>query len=202
MDDLFLFEGLDDAARQALCAMLPHPECFEKGDVIYGGERCGAIGVLLSGRAECVAQSGGVLMKVFEAGEVFGAASVFEDGAASHMTAAAACSVQYIDRETLLAWFGIHTCVTVNYIRFLSSKVHFLNRKIALLTMDSAQSRLMEYLLAHADENGRAAVCNMSQLAKTIGVGRTSLYRSMDALCSEGWITREDHQIILKEKQI
>ena len=202
MDELFLFEGVADDQILQMRAMLGEPEVFEKGDVIYGGERCGAIGVLLSGGGECVAQSGGVLMKVFEAGEVFGAASVFGGGAASRITASTRSVVQFIDRETLLSWFARVPQTSVNYIRFLSGKVRFLNRKIALLTMDSAQARLMEYLTNQADEAGVVRISNMTQLAKTIGVGRTSLYRSLDALCEAGWITRENHQIYLREKSV
>ena len=202
MDELFLFEGVADDQILQMCAMLGEPKVFEKGDVIYGGERCGAIGVLLSGGGECVAQSGGVLMKVFEAGEVFGAASVFGGGAASRITASTRSVVQFIDRETLLSWFTRFPQTSVNYIRFLSARVRFLNRKIALLTMDSAQARLMEYLTNQADEAGVVRIQNMTQLAKTIGVGRTSLYRSIDALCETGWITRENHQIYLREKSV
>ena len=202
MDELFLFEGVADDQILQMRAMLGEPKVFEKGDVIYGGERCGAIGVLLSGGGECVAQSGGVLMKVFEAGEVFGAASVFGGGAASRITASTRSVVQFIDRETLLSWFTRFPQTSVNYIRFLSARVRFLNRKIALLTMDSAQARLMEYLTNQADEAGVVRIQNMTQLAKTIGVGRTSLYRSLDALCETGWITRENHQIYLREKSV
>ena len=202
MDELFLFEGVADDQILQMRAMLGEPKVFEKGDVIYGGERCGAIGVLLSGGGECVAQSGGVLMKVFKAGEVFGAASVFGGGAASRITASTRSVVQFIDRETLLSWFTRFPQTSVNYIRFLSARVRFLNRKIALLTMDSAQARLMEYLTNQADEAGVVRIQNMTQLAKTIGVGRTSLYRSLDALCETGWITRENHQIYLREKSV
>lgn len=202
MDELFLFEGVADDQILQMRAMLGEPKVFEKGDVIYGGERCGAIGVLLSGGGECVAQSGGVLMKVFEAGEVFGAASVFGGGAASRITASTRSVVQFIDRETLLSWFTRFPQTSVNYIRFLSARVRFLNRKIALLTMDSAQARLMEYLTNQAGEAGVVRIQNMTQLAKTIGVGRTSLYRSLDALCETGWITRENHQIYLREKSV
>ena len=202
MDELFLFEGVADDQILQMRAMLGEPKVFEKGDVIYGGERCGAIGVLLSGGGECVAQSGGVLMKVFEAGEVFGAASVFGGGAASRITASTRSVVQFIDRETLFSWFTRFPQTSVNYIRFLSARVRFLNRKIALLTMDSAQARLMEYLTNQADEAGVVRIQNMTQLAKTIGVGRTSLYRSLDALCETGWITRENHQIYLREKSV
>ncbi len=202
MDELFLFEGVADDQILQMRAMLGEPKVFEKGEVIYGGERCGAIGVLLSGGGECVAQSGGVLMKVFEAGEVFGAASVFGGGAASRITASTRSVVQFIDRETLLSWFTRFPQTSVNYIRFLSARVRFLNRKIALLTMDSAQARLMEYLTNQAGEAGVVRIQNMTQLAKTIGVGRTSLYRSLDALCETGWITRENHQIYLREKSV
>ena len=202
MDELFLFEGIADDQILQMRAMLGEPKVFEKGDVIYGGERCGAIGVLLSGGGECVAQSGGVLMKVFESGEVFGAASVFGGEAASRITASTRSVVQFIDRETLLSWFTRFPQTSVNYIRFLSARVRFLNRKIALLTMDSAQARLMEYLTNQAGEAGVVRIQNMTQLAKTIGVGRTSLYRSLDALCETGWITRENHQNYLREKSV
>lgn len=196
-----MFDGLSQQQRQQLCEMLPPPQAFEKGEVIYGTSTKRSVGVLLEGKAECIAHSGGVLMKVFYPGEVFGAACVFGADAASVITALTPCRVQDIPQDTLLAWFAQYPCVAINYVRFLSSKVQFLNRKIALLTMDSAQARLMEYLLAHADAHGCVQAGNMSRLAKTLGIGRTSLYRALDGLLQDGWITRREHQIFIKEQQ-
>jgi len=202
MENLFLFEGLSKQQITQITSCLQEPFVFEKGDVIYGANEESAIGVLLEGKAECVARSGGVLMKVFHPGEVFGAATIFGNAPVSRITALTSCRVQYIPQQILMGWIENYPTISLNYIRFLSEKVRFLNRKIALLTMDSVQARVMEYLLSQADASDTVEIRNMSQLAKTLGVGRTSLYRSLDELTENGWITRKEHQIQIREKQI
>ena len=196
MEKLFLFAGLESAKIEQLLLQLDAPVAFEKGDVIYGEAHTAALGVLLEGKGECVSSSGGLLMKVFHKGEVFGAASIFDDAPVSWITALGTCCVQYIPQVTLLRWMEQEPIVATNYIRFLSEKVRFLNRKIALLTMDSVQSRVMEYLLSQANAQNVVQIKNMSQLAKTLGVGRTSLYRALDDLSKCGWITRNEKQIM------
>ena len=120
----------------------------------------------------------------------------------SRITALTSCRVQYIPQQILMDWIEKYPTISLNYIRFLSEKVRFLNRKIALLTMDSVQARVMEYLLSQADTSDTVEIRNMSQLAKTLGVGRTSLYRSLDELTENGWITRKEHLIQIRERQI
>ena len=127
MKKLFLFEGLSVQQVEQMLSTLEAPMEFEKGEVIYGEQIRSAIGILLEGKAECISQSGGVLMKVFHPGEVFGAATIFGSAPVSRITAMTACRVQYIDQKLLLNWFESYPAVATNYIRFLSEKVRFLN---------------------------------------------------------------------------
>ena len=65
MDELFLFEGIADDQILQMRAMLGEPKVFEKGDVNYGGERCGVVrgpagGRLGDGQCPRISPSGSV----------------------------------------------------------------------------------------------------------------------------------------------
>lgn len=197
----FLWEGVADDARESMRAQLSPTVTVEKGALIYGGDE-GKMGFLVEGRAQCRARNGNVLMRTFCEGDVFGAAALFGMGAMSEVWAEKRCIVQYVEEELLLSWFRDYPVTAVNYIRFLSGRVRFLNRKIEMLSMDSASSRLMQYLCSHAGEDGRVETGSMSDLAKTLGIGRTSLYRSLDELSARGFLERVGHNIILKEDPV
>ena len=84
------------------------------------------------------------------------------------------------------------------YIAFLSGKIEFLNRKIIAFTAKSADAALAGYLL----ENGSADAvpANMSRLAATLGVGRTTLYRAVDALVRVGCIAYDGKEIRILDR--
>jgi len=86
-----------------------------------------------------------------------------------------------------------------NYIAFLSSKIRYLNRKIAELSMHGADARLLGYMKAHAGERGEVDMPkSMSLLASTLGIGRSSLYRALEKLEADGYISKKENIWILK----
>ncbi len=193
---IFLFRGAEDALEGLA---LPAAVTYEKGAIIYGGaEQPRALGVLLSGKAEAVAQQRWSLNR-FEAGSVFGAATLFGGGEAyvSTVRAVSRCTVQFIPEDTLRELFGRYPRTAANYIEFLSTRVRFLNDKIAVFTAEGAENKVYHYLTTHADENGVCAAIPMTRLADALGIGRTSLYRAMDVLEEKGLLRRAGSRITL-----
>ena len=87
-----------------------------------------------------------------------------------------------------------------NYIRFLSERVRFLNHKIAGFTGGQADCRVVVWLLEHAQG---AEVClprSMTEWAQSLNIGRSSLYRSLDALTEAGLIRRTGRQVVLADR--
>ena len=62
----------------------------------------------------------------------------------------------------------------------------------------TTDGRLWKYLLAHRDAAGVVTLSGgMNALAKRLDMGRSSLYRSLDALSDAGRIRREGKNIII-----
>ncbi len=196
LKDIFLFRDAEEALAELL---LPEPVTYEKGAAIYDTDQHPhALGVLLSGKAEAVAQQRWALNR-FAPGSVFGAATLFGGGEdyVSTIKALSRCTVQFIPEETLRALFAAYPQTAANYIAFLSNRVRFLNDKIAAFTADGAENKLYHYLTTHAGTDGVCQAIPMTRLADTLGIGRTSLYRAMDTLERKGLIRREKGQITL-----
>lgn len=203
-DRLFLFEGLSPTEKERCWAIDSGEEAsFAKGAVIYDSEHAKrALALVLDGNVRVL--HGRVVMNELVAGDVFGAAALFgeEDPYPTTVTARTDCRVLFIPQATVSAWMAAVPRVGENYIRFLSDRIRFLNRRIATLTAGHTDGKLWRYLLAHRDENGIVHLSGgLSELAHTLDMGRSSLYRGLDALTADGRIIRrgKEIQVIFKE---
>ena len=196
LHDHFLFQGAEELLHEAQSLGVSR---FSRGDTICDPATAGrALGIVLEGRAEAVAPTREkAVLAVFGPGGTFGAAALFGgDGYVSRIRAVTACAVVLLPEELLRQWFQRCPQMAVNYIGFLSSRVRFLNGKIAIFTQDSAQHRLYRWLRANCDEWGRLPEkLSMTKLAGTLSMGRTSLYRAMEELAEAGLIVRDGKRI-------
>lgn len=194
LEDLFLFDGVPEALSQVGEAKI---EVYDKGGLIYDDTNCPrALGFLLEGRAEAVSPAKETaVLSTFGPGSVFGAAAMFgmEHLYVSRIRAVTPCTVQFLPEELLRQLFLIYPRTAVNYITFLSSRVRLLNGKIAVLEQNDAEGRLYRYLIENCDENGRLpGSLNMTRLAASLNMGRTSLYRALESLKQKNLLVRED----------
>ena len=196
LHDHFLFQGAEELLHEAQSLGVSR---FSRGDTICDPATAGrALGIVLEGRAEAVAPTREkAVLAVFGPGGTFGAAALFGgDGYVSRIRAVTACAVVLLPEELLRQWFQRCPQMAVNYISFLSSRVRFLNGKIAIFTQDSAQHRLYRWLRANCDEWGRLPEkLSMTKLAGALSMGRTSLYRAMEELERAGLIVRDGKRI-------
>lgn len=191
----FLFENALDALSRL---DLPEAVQYGKGDIIYDHTRFHrSLGVVIGGRAEAVGQGKTVLV-TFGEGAVFGAAAIFGNGDdyVSCVRAVSSCTVQFLPEEMLRELFLKEPQTAINYIGFLSSRVRFLNGKISIFTQDNGESRLYNYLINNCDADGMLPKgVSMTRLAGTLSMGRTSLYRALDALEQKKLIVRTDGKV-------
>ncbi len=201
---LFLLQGLSPRERtRHLSAIGEEPCRYSRGEVIYDRHRARrALAWVLEGHLRVL--HGRVVMNDLYAGDVFGAAALFgaEEAYPSAVVAATDCRVQFIPQETVSAWMENDPRIGENYIRFLSERIRFLNRRLATLTAGQTDDRLWRYLQAHRNEAGIVELPDgMAGLAEHLGMGRSSLYRSLDTLLAAGVVRRGKKQIVLIENR-
>lgn len=200
LSQLFLFEGMSREEIDKCAQYNAEPYChYRKGEVIYDPQ-CAqpALAFMVEGHARVM--QGRVVMNDLFAGDTFGAAALFGDGDSFPTTVVAVsdCCLWLIPQKTVCCWMADVPRVAENYIRFLSDRIRFLNQRIITLTAGPGDDRLWHYLCTHQDANGMVIpIGGMTALAERLDMSRSSLYRSLDVLASEGRIRREGRKIIV-----
>ncbi|MBQ8203893.1 MAG: Crp/Fnr family transcriptional regulator [Clostridia bacterium] len=198
--DCFLFEGLTADEKATARGFLGEPVLLQKGSELY---KSGHIGFMLSGIAAIKRcnKDRQVTMRNLKSGDIFGSASLFGewDNDLSHIIACEKCEVCYLSEADLRALALKLPQVAFTYIAYLTDRIRFLNRKIDAFTAGSAESKLYEFLQGLPCENGVITVeFGMAELARRLKIGRTSLYRGLEALEKDGLIERNGHRFTLK----
>lgn len=203
---LFLLQGLTEAEKDRCWQAAQCEECaYPKGQVVYDAA-CArpALALVLDGMLRVL--HGKVVMNDLHAGDVFGVAALFGSGEEypSTVVAATACRVLLIPQEAVSAWMAAVPRVAENYVRFLSDRIRFLNRRLSTLTAGQTDGKLWHYLLAHADDKGVVRLPGgMTGLAECLDMGRSSLYRCLDNLTAQGKILREGKMIqIINQEEL
>lgn len=199
-DSLFLLDGLSAEEKENIISSLSPAVKFSKGELIYSSDSFSrALALIVSGSAVAVTNNTNrVVMKKFGPGMCFGAAAVFGDNSTyvSTVTADSETEIQFITEEKLTEFFVSCPKTAVNYITFLSDRIRFLNDRLSVLSCPSAEDTVLAYLISVSDKNGYAEIpVNMTLLSRMLGVGRASLYRSLDSLQKNGHIIRENNKI-------
>lgn len=192
-----LFGSLDDAVLDALIA---DRRCsvatYHSGETVYSDRDFRrALGLILAGTVEVhrVGQSQPVLLQQLSEGRLFGVAALFseDESYVSVLTATSETTVFFLPAEVCEELLTRHPAFALRYIRFLSDRIRFLNRRIASLAAGGAEGKLAQYLL---QTEGKVSP-NRVQLASALGIGRASLYRALDDLSEKGLIALDGKSI-------
>ena len=194
----FLFRGLSEAELAQLADESAVLRRYEKGEHIYDThcfER--SLGVIVSGSVlVCSPDESGhpLVMNRLGENDVFGAAALFDEDKAEYvteLTAETPVCVRFITQEQMVGLFSRFPRIAQNYITFLSGRVRFLNRKLAVLTGGPSVNRVYQYFLAHRRQDGTVDLPpSHTELAKVLNMGRSSLYRSIDTLLAQGMVKK------------
>lgn len=197
-----VFRYMSEKTAEMLLSFPVHE--FSAGDTIADGDENAALGILLSGKAAIYGRDSGkrVLLNRIEKSSVFDAAAVFfsEKGTVSTVVAKTKCRVLFIERPVLETIIESDSDVAHDYIIFLSDKIYFLNRKIIAFTAKNADAALSRFLLDSAGEGDCFSV-NMTRIASTLDIGRTTLYRAVDALKRDGCIAYDGREMQLLDRE-
>lgn len=141
-----------------------------------------------------------VTMGRAEQSAAINAATVFlKTAPMSRMLALSDCSLLLVERDTIYDAVKAGGAFAINMLEFLAGRVCFLNKKITSFAGYSAAGRLEMYLEENNIDGEVTLPMSLSAFAEFLGVGRASLYRTLDQMQKEGKITRSGRSIsILK----
>ena len=149
--------------------------------------RC--LGFLLSGQVQVT--NGTLSVSLLEAGELFGAAALYNDlpDYATTLTARTPCRILFLPQEEVDRLLGEEALLRRNYLRYLSGRIRFLSGRLQAVTQTGAEGKLARYLLSSGED--APIRTSATDLARRLGLSRASLYRAFDALEGAGLIRRE-----------
>ncbi len=201
-DNFFLFKNVPtDFLTDIFKLGGIHENKFSQGAVIQNCEHCNCIGLVIKGKAVVKSNNDGVIINKLNKNDVYGVAALFDKPTYSTIVQAVTdCTIIAMEKAFITECITQNSTVALNYIEFLAKKVSFLNKKINAYTAKSAENKLYAYLL-QLPRNGNELVLNidMSTVAKMIGIGRATLYRSFEKLEKNGTITKIDKKITFNE---
>ncbi len=201
LSQIFLFKGV--SAEEIDTSTPFFAECsiltFIPDQIIADARKpIDGLALLCDGEAAVLSDSSpkAVPLRGATVGDVFGAASLYSSDwrYETLVRAITECRLLRIPADTVKMLIAHHPIIAENFIRFLSDRICFLNRKITAFTVDSAEAKLAVYLSqCPRTADGEITVSgSLTSLADSLGMGRASLYRAlskfeeMDILAREG----------------
>ena len=166
-----------------------------KGDAIYERHRFRrCLGIVLEGRIQVKRES--LLVSTLEAGDLFGAAALFnsQDDYPTTLEALEDCRLLLVSQEQIRGLIGQCGEFAEDYVTYLSGRIRFLSSRLDAVSADRGDAKLARYLLT--EDGGEGAVTlSATRLCQELGVGRATLYRAFEDLEGAGAIARSGKTI-------
>ena len=197
-----LFRGVPELVLRRLINVSAYElRGYSRGETVFTRQSfTRSLGVILEGGLRVTKENADghrLVMSTLGAGKIFGAATLFngEREYAVELTAISDCRVVLFSQTIISRLIEREPAVALNYIRYLSERILFLNRKIDYLTSGTAEQRLAGYLIGNLTEMEYLPLpVSMTQLAADLNISRASLYRAMDALLVSGAVEKSGTQ--------
>jgi len=189
-----IFQGISPQRLRELLANKVELRRFQKEEIIYSPKHFEeSLCLILEGSA-AADKHGSVLLNTFQPGSCFGVATLFSPSKryVTTVKAKTTCLAALFPAALMEELMEKEPLISRNYISFLASRIHFLNRKIDQFTAVSTEEKLIYYLLEQL-ENSNPICMSLSyaKLADMLDLSRSSLYRAMDALEADGILRKE-----------
>lgn len=180
-------------------------ETFKAGGEIFSpNNEEKRLGFILSGEASVYSADGNrsVLLRSLGEGDTFGVSNLFDENNrfVSLIVAKRASSVIFFTAAAIGKLLDNSSAFRMSYIKFLSERICFLNKKISCFTAGSPERRLAVFLCSQRSENSFSVSINANSLSEMLNIGRASLYRAFDKLIADGFITKDGKTITLIDR--
>lgn len=182
---------------------------YEKNDVVYDKTNFSrSLGIVLEGRLRVTKENADkrpIVMSTLQRGAMFGAAALFnsEPEYATKITAIEHSRVLFLPQRLIKRMIEREPEIAENYIRYLSERILFLNRKIYFLTAGTAEQRLAGFLLDNLAVGEFSEMpMPMHRLADALNMSRASLYRAFDELTASGAVSKQGKLVCINNAEL
>lgn len=182
---------------------------YEKNDVVYDKTNFSrSLGIVLAGRLRVTKENADmrpIVMSTLQRGALFGAAALFnsEPEYATKITAIERSRVLFLPQRLIKRMIEREPDIAENYIRYLSERILFLNRKIYFLTAGTAEQRLAGFLLDNLAVGEYSEMpMPMHRLADALNMSRASLYRAFDELTESGAVSKQGKLVCINNAEL
>lgn len=205
-----LFRGLPPSVLTRILAV---SDCtaaeYEKNEVVYDKTNFyRSLGIVLEGRLRVTKENADkrpIVMSTLQRGAIFGAAALFnsEPEYATKITAIERSRVLFLPQRLVKRMIEREPDIAENYIRYLSERILFLNRKIYFLTAGTAEQRLAGFLLDNLAVGEFSEMpMTMHRLADALNMSRASLYRAFDELTASGAVSKQGKLVCINNAEL
>lgn len=205
-----LFRGLPPSVLTRILAV---SDCtaaeYEKNEVVYDKTNFyRSLGIVLEGRLRVTKENADkrpIVMSTLQRGAIFGAAALFnsEPEYATKITAIERSRVLFLPQRLVKRMIEREPDIAENYIRYLSERILFLNRKIYFLTAGTAEQRLAGFLLDNLAVGEFSEIpMTMHRLADALNMSRASLYRAFDELTASGAVSKQGKLVCINNAEL
>lgn len=182
---------------------------YEKNEVVYDKTNFSrSLGIVLEGRLRVTKENAdkrSIVMSTLQRGAMFGAAALFnsEPEYATKITAIEHSRVLFLPQRLIKRMIEREPEIAENYIRYLSERILFLNRKIYFLTAGTAEQRLAGFLLDNLAVGEFSEMpMTMHRLADALNMSRASLYRAFDELTASGAVLKQGKLVCINNAEL
>ncbi len=182
---------------------------YEKNEVVYDKTNFyRSLGIVLEGRLRVTKENADkrpIVMSTLQRGAIFGAAALFnsEPEYATKITAIERSRVLFLPQRLVKRMIEREPDIAENYIRYLSERILFLNRKIYFLTAGTAEQRLAGFLLDNLAVGEFSEMpMTMHRLADALNMSRASLYRAFDELTASGAVSKQGKLVCINNAEL
>ena len=182
---------------------------YEKNDVVYDKTNFSrSLGIVLEGKLRVTKENADkrpIVMSTLQRGALFGAAALFnsEPEYATKITAIERSRVLFLPQRLIKRMIEREPDIAENYIRYLSERILFLNRKIYFLTAGTAEQRLAGFLLDNLAVGEYSEMpMPMHRLADALNMSRASLYRAFDELTESGAVSKQGKLVCINNAEL
>ena len=205
-----LFRG---SPRSVLMRILAVSDCtvgeYSKNDIVFSKTSfTRSLGIVLGGKLRVIKENADkrpIVMSTLQSGSMFGAAALFNSQGeyVTQITAIEHSRILFLPQRLLKRMIEREPEIAENYIRYLSERILFLNRKIYFLTAGTAEQRLASFLLDNLSEGEYSEMpMPMHRLADALNMSRASLYRAFDLLIESGAVSKQGKLVCISNAEI
>lgn len=205
-----LFRG---SPRSVLMRILAVSDCtvgeYSKNDIVFSKTSfTRSLGIVLGGKLRVIKENADkrpIVMSTLQSGSLFGAAALFNSQGeyVTQITAIEHSRILFLPQRLIKRMIEREPEIAENYIRYLSERILFLNRKIYFLTAGTAEQRLASFLLDNLSEGEYSEMpMPMHRLADALNMSRASLYRAFDLLIESGAVSKQGKLVCISNAEI